>query len=89
LARGARDHDTGGGIVQTYYFDLYWNGGHVVDEDGVGHFDEGSAMYYGKKIAERILRDPDYRAFEVHVLTDTGLLLGVIAENALRKPKLH
>ncbi|GEM_PF-1415545 len=68
-----------GNIVQIYFFDLYWGDERFVDEDGISHFDEGSALYYGQRIADRIGRDADYGSLKVHVRSGKGELLAVIA----------
>lgn len=68
-----------GNIVQVYFFDLYWGDERFVDEDGISHFDEGSALYYGQRIADRIGRDADYGSLKVHVRSGKGALLAVIA----------
>lgn len=68
-----------GNIVQVYFFDLYWGDERFVDEDGISHFDEGSAVYYGQRIADRIGRDADYGSLKVHVRSGSGELLAVIA----------
>ncbi|NVD38562.1 hypothetical protein HT585_06845 [Ensifer sp. HO-A22] len=68
-----------GNIVQVYFFDLYWGDERFVDEDGISHFDEGSALYYGQRIADKIGRDADYGSLKVHVRSDNGELLAVIA----------
>ncbi|OOG67280.1 hypothetical protein B0E45_21655 [Sinorhizobium sp. A49] len=68
-----------GDIVQVYFFDLYWGDERFVDEDGISHFDEGSALYYGQRIADKIGRDADYGSLKVHVRSGNGELLAVIA----------
>ena len=64
--------------MQVYFFDLNVGGEEFLDEDGVAHFDEGSALYYGQMIASRIGRDPDFNGVRVQVRTANGLLLGSI-----------
>ncbi|WEZ85008.1 hypothetical protein P6U16_06650 [Rhizobium sp. 32-5/1] len=56
----------------------------MVDDEGVDHFDEGSAVYYGQRIADRIGRDADYRALTVHVRQTDGALLAVLAASTGR-----
>lgn len=68
-----------GNIVQIYFFDLYWGDERFVDEDGISHFDEGSALYYGQRIADRIGRDVDYGSLKVHVRSGKGPLLAMIS----------
>ncbi|AHK44397.1 MULTISPECIES: hypothetical protein [Ensifer] len=68
-----------GNIVQVYFFDLYWGDERFVDEDGISHFDEGSALYYGQRIADKIGRDADYGSLRVHVRSGSGEILATIA----------
>jgi hypothetical protein len=70
--------------VEHYFFDLHFGDERVVDEDGVDHFDVGSAVYYGQRIADKIGRDTDYRSLTVHVRTFEGSLLTVVAASAGR-----
>jgi len=70
--------------VEHYFFDLHFGNERVVDEEGVDHFDVGSAVYYGQRIADRIGRDSDYRSLTVHVRTVEGSLLAVVAASAGR-----
>ncbi|WP_457583218.1 hypothetical protein [Ensifer canadensis] len=65
--------------MQVYFFDLYWGDERFVDEDGISHFDEGSALYYGQRIADRIGRDADYGSLKVHVRSGSGELLAIVA----------
>lgn len=74
-----------GNIVQVYFFDLYWGDERFVDEDGISHFDEGSALYYGQRIADKIGRDADYGSLKVHVRSGNGALLAVIAPSDGRR----
>ena len=70
--------------MQHYFFDLHWGDGQVIDRDGVDHFDEGSALYYARRIADRIGRDDDYRSLKVHIHAAGGALLAVVAASAGR-----
>lgn len=70
--------------MEHYFFDLHFGNERVVDEEGVDHFDVGSAVYYGQRIADRIGRDSDYRSLTVHVRTVEGSLLAVVAASAGR-----
>lgn len=74
----------GGSIVQHYFFDLHFGDEHVVDEDGIDHFDEGSAVYYGQRIADKIGRDANYASLKVHVRSPDGCVLAIIAASAGR-----
>ena len=67
-----------GKIVQLYFFDLHWGDEHFVDEDGIIHFDEGSALYYGQRIADKIGRDADYGSLKVEVFSSNRRLLATI-----------
>jgi hypothetical protein len=79
VAQGIR-----GSGVQHYFFDLHFDGEQVVDEDGIDHFDVGSAVYYGQTIADRIGRDADYRSLKVHVRSPDGAVLAIVATSAGR-----
>lgn len=70
--------------MQHYFFDLFFGDEQMVDDEGVDHFDEGSALYYGQRIADRIGRDKDYRALKVHVRQPDGALLAILAASAGR-----
>ncbi|WP_426124041.1 DUF6894 family protein [Pararhizobium sp. PWRC1-1] len=70
--------------MEHYFFDLHFGGEQVVDEDGVDHFDVGSAVYYGQRIADKIGRDSDYRSLTVHVRTFDGPVLAIVAASAGR-----
>lgn len=65
--------------MQHYFFDLHWDGDDIVDDEGVDHFDVGSAIFYGQQIADRIGRDADYRSLTVHVRIPNGAILAVMA----------
>lgn len=58
--------------MQTYFFDIHWNGELLQDEDGASHFDEGSALYYARVIANRLARGADEAAIRIHVRSDDG-----------------
>ncbi|HEV7305860.1 DUF6894 family protein [Ensifer sp.] len=64
--------------MQRYFFDLQWDGERFVDDDGIHHFDEGSAIYYGQRIADRIGRDSDYSSLTVLVHSANRKLLATI-----------
>jgi hypothetical protein len=42
-------------------------------------FDEGSALYYARRVADKIGRDADYGSLRVEVRTSEGTLLASIA----------
>jgi hypothetical protein len=70
--------------VEHYFFDLHFGDEQVVDEDGVDHFDVGSAVYYGQRIADKIGRDGDCRSLKVHVRAPDGCILAIVAASAGR-----
>ena len=70
--------------MEHYFFDLHFGDEQVVDEDGVDHFDVGSALYYGQRIADKFGRDTDYRSLTVHVRTFEGPVLAIVAASAGR-----
>ncbi|HEV7320963.1 MAG TPA: hypothetical protein VGO04_20385 [Ensifer sp.] len=71
--------------MQRYFFDLHWDDEHVVDEDGINHFDEGSALYYGQRIADKIGRDADYGSLKVEVFNSAHRLLATILPSIGRR----
>ena len=70
--------------MEHYFFDLHFGNERVVDIDGVDHFDEGSAVYYGQRIADKIGRDADYSSLKVHIRGIDGSLLAVVAASGGR-----
>jgi hypothetical protein len=64
--------------MQHYFFDICWNDETVVDEEGTGHFDDGSAIYYGRTVASRVARGGDGEAIRVHVRDGHGRLLSIV-----------
>jgi hypothetical protein len=65
--------------VQLYFFDLHWGDERFLDEEGIAHFDEGSALYYARRVADKIGRDADHGSLRVEVRTSEGTLLASIA----------
>ncbi|PDT84401.1 hypothetical protein [Sinorhizobium sp. BJ1] len=65
--------------MQLYFFDLRWGDERFIDEDGIVHFDEGSALYYARRIADKIGRDADYGSLKVEVRSGEGKLLATVA----------
>jgi hypothetical protein len=53
--------------MQTYFFDIFWNGERLQDDEGASHFDEGSALYYARVIANRLARGADGAAIRIHI----------------------
>lgn len=69
----------GATTVRLYFFDLHWGDECFLDDEGIAHFDEGSALYYAQRIADRIGRDADYGSLRVDVRSSDGVLLATIA----------
>ncbi|ASY68999.1 DUF6894 family protein [Sinorhizobium fredii] len=65
--------------MRHYFFDLHWGDGHFLDEEGIAHFDDGSALYYARRIADKIGRDVDYGSLKVEVRSSEGKLLATVA----------
>ncbi|MDW9568762.1 hypothetical protein GOA98_17000 [Sinorhizobium meliloti] len=64
--------------MQLYFFDLHWDDDCFTDDKGILHFDEGSALYYAQRIADRIGRDADYGSLKVRIRSQTGALLATV-----------
>ncbi|MCA1407867.1 hypothetical protein I6F26_27930 [Ensifer sp. IC3342] len=64
--------------MQLFFYDLHWDDERFVDEEGIAHFDEGSALYYAQRIADRIGRDADYGSLKVEVRSSRGTLLATV-----------
>ncbi|ABR60106.1 hypothetical protein GOC91_19000 [Sinorhizobium medicae] len=64
--------------MQLYFFDLHWDDECFADDEGILHFDEGSALYYGQRIADRIGRDVDYGSLKVRVRSEAGVMLAAL-----------
>ena len=78
------EHADRGSDVRLYFFDLRWGDECFVDEEGIAHFDEGSALYYAQRIADRIGRDADYRSLCVEVRSSAGGLLATVTPSSGR-----
>jgi hypothetical protein len=70
--------------MQHYFFDIVWNDETVVDDEGTGHFDDGSALYYGRTVASRIARCGQSEAVLVHVRDQQGRLLAIVRPGTCR-----
>ncbi|APG84595.1 DUF6894 family protein [Sinorhizobium americanum] len=70
--------------MRLYFFDLHWGEEQFLDEEGIAHFDEGSALYYAQRIADRIGRDVDYGSLQVKVRSSEGKLLATVSASAGR-----
>lgn len=65
--------------MQTYFFDIHWNGEMLRDEDGAAHFDEGSALYYARVIANRLARGADEAAIRINIRTVDGRPFAIVS----------
>ncbi|WEX87061.1 hypothetical protein PZN02_003406 [Sinorhizobium garamanticum] len=71
--------------MQLYFFDLHWDDERFLDEEGIAHFDEGSALYYAQRIADKIGRDTDYESLKVEMRSSEGILLATVAPSEGRR----
>ena len=76
--RITRDAHGWGNDMQLYFFDLHWDDDCFTDDEGILHFDEGSALYYAQRIADRIGRDADYGSLKVRIRSQAGALLATV-----------
>jgi hypothetical protein len=83
-AESSGDALPGGDGMRLYFFDLCWGEDTVLDEDGVSHFDDGSALYYAQRIADKIGRDADYGSLKVEVRSSEGKLIATVAPSVGR-----
>lgn len=67
--------------MQHYFFDIQWNSETVLDDEGTEHFDEGSALYYARVIANRLSRAGRGDLVQIHVRQGNGRLLGTMTAN--------
>ena len=67
--------------MQTYFFDIQWNGEILLDDEGMVHFDEGSALYYARMLARRVSRGGGGDLVQVHVRQNRGQLLATMTAN--------
>jgi hypothetical protein len=72
--------------MQHYFFDICWNDETVVDDEGTGHFDDGSAIYYGRTVASRIARCGNGESVRIHVRDSRGRLLSIVTPGTYRHP---
>ena len=70
--------------MQHYYFDIHWDGEAVTDDEGTSHFDDGSAIYYGRTVATRIAQGSKGERVRVHVRDAHGRLLSIQCPGPLR-----
>jgi len=83
-----------GAAMQHYFYDIHWDGEILADDEGTSHFDDGSALYYGRTVANRIARCGKGEKVTVHIRDGLGRLLSIAtpgpcrAFNA-RQAKIH
>lgn len=70
--------------MQNYFFDICWNNETVVDDEGTGHFDDGSAVYYARTVASRVARCGNGESVRVHVRDSQGRLLSIVTPGIYR-----
>lgn len=70
--------------MQHYFFDIHWDGETLADDEGTSHFDDGSAVYYGRMVASRIARCGKGEKVRVHVRDARGRLLSIVCPGPLR-----
>lgn len=64
--------------MRHYFFDLHWDDESFIDEEGIAHFADGSALYYARRIADKIGRDVDYGSLRVEVRSSEGKVLATV-----------
>lgn len=70
--------------MQTYFFDICWNEETFIDDEGTVHFDEGSAMYYGRTVARRLARCGNGESVRIQVRDEDGRLLSIVTPGTHR-----
>ena len=70
--------------MEHYFFDICWNDETVVDDEGTAHFDDGSAIYYGRTVASRIARCGSGESVRIHVRDSRGRLLSIVTPGIYR-----
>jgi hypothetical protein len=65
--------------MQTYFFDINWNGELLQDDEGALHFDEGSALYYARVIANRLARGSDEAAIRIRIRLDDSRIFAIVS----------
>ena len=75
--------------MQQYFFDIHWDGEIVPDEEGASHFDDGSAIYYGRIVASRVAGCGKGEKVCVHVRDIDGRLLSIQCPGPLRALSEH
>ena len=70
--------------MQLYFFDIHFKGETITDEEGARHFDDGSAIYYARTIANRISRTDNGDMVRVHIRDSHNRLLTIAIPSACR-----
>jgi hypothetical protein len=70
--------------MQHYFYDIHWDDEILADDEGVSHFDDGSALYYGRTVANRIARCGKGEKVTVHIRDDVGRLLTIATPGPCR-----
>lgn len=73
-----------GTVMQHYYYDIHWDGEILTDDEGTSHFDDGSALYYGRTVANRIARCGKGEKVTVHIRDSLGRLLSIATPGPCR-----
>lgn len=87
-SRLSRSGGAGAGM-QLYFFDISWDGETIADEDGTGHFDDGSAIYYARVVANRLARCGRYESVRVNVRDAGGRLLTIVVPGCCLPAAAH
>ena len=61
----------------------------IADEDGTGHFDDGSAIYYARVVANRLARCGRYESVRVNVRDAGGRLLTIVVPGCCLPAAAH
>lgn len=75
--------------MQTYFYDIHWDREALVDDEGTGHFDDGSAIYYARVVASRLARSSKGERVRIHVRDAEGRLLSIQCPGPLRALSDH
>lgn len=72
------------GMMQHYFYDIHWDGEILTDDEGTCHFDDGSALYYGRTVANRIARCGKGEKVTIHIRDSIGRLLSIATPGPCR-----
>lgn len=70
--------------MQHYYYDIHWDGEILTDEEGTSHFDDGSAIWYGRSVANRIARGSGDVKILVQIRDSRNRLLSIATPGPCR-----